>query len=141
MASGAHFPLPGQASGGLPRYEELKDEHDMAILDPAGASPGSTVIHMHNQSQVCVAPPRDHILWSICTMMYCNFCCLGFMALVFSVKARDRKVVGDHSGARSYGSTAQCLNITAVTLCIVPIVIVIILLATGFFTPQFLNGY
>ncbi|KYO41601.1 hypothetical protein Y1Q_0006360 [Alligator mississippiensis] len=40
-----------------------------------------------------------------------NFCCLGFFALAFSIKARDRKVLGDYSGAGSYGSTAKCLNI------------------------------
>ncbi|GCB85190.1 hypothetical protein scyTo_0025874, partial [Scyliorhinus torazame] len=33
------------------------------------------------------APPvRDHLLWSIFNFFYMNFCCLGFVALVFSVK-------------------------------------------------------
>ncbi|XP_041054377.1 dispanin subfamily A member 2b-like isoform X2 [Carcharodon carcharias] len=33
-----------------------------------------------------VLPFRDHLLWSIFNFFYLNFCCLGFVALVFSVK-------------------------------------------------------
>uniref|UniRef100_A0A8V5FU67 Uncharacterized protein n=1 Tax=Melopsittacus undulatus TaxID=13146 RepID=A0A8V5FU67_MELUD len=61
-------------------------------------------------------PPRDHLVWSICTMLYANVCCLGLLALVYSVKSRDRKVLGDYSAAQSYGSTARQLNITALVL-------------------------
>lgn len=32
--------------------------------------------------------PRDHLLWSIFNTIYMNFCCLGFVALAFSVKVR-----------------------------------------------------
>ncbi|NXW67077.1 IFM1 protein, partial [Hirundo rustica] len=74
-------------------------------------------------------PPRDHLVWSLFTTLYGNFCCLGFLAFFFSVKARDRKVLGDHSGALSYGSTAKCLNITALVINIVIVVIVIIAVA------------
>ncbi|XP_009959890.1 PREDICTED: interferon-induced transmembrane protein 5, partial [Leptosomus discolor] len=31
-------------------------------------------------------PPRDHLVWSIFNTIYMNFCCLGFVALAFSVK-------------------------------------------------------
>lgn len=34
------------------------------------------------------APPRDHLIWSIFNTIYMNFCCLGFVALAFSVKVR-----------------------------------------------------
>ncbi|XP_061477168.1 interferon-induced transmembrane protein 1-like [Rhineura floridana] len=127
MASSARFTFPVEGNGGLPRYEEHKEERVMAMVGVTDPSAGSTVIHMH-QSQVYVTPPRDHFLWSICSMLYFNFCCLGFMALVFSIKARDRKVVGDYSGATSYGSTAQCLNITALCLSLLTLVLGIILL-------------
>ncbi|XP_020373093.1 dispanin subfamily A member 2b-like [Rhincodon typus] len=69
-----------------------------------------------------VTSVRDHFLWSIFNFAFLNFCCLGFVALVFSVKSRDRKVVGDVEGARHYGSTARTLNIVIaviVTVCIV----------------------
>lgn len=33
-------------------------------------------------------PPRDHLVWSIFNTIYMNFCCLGFVALAFSVKVR-----------------------------------------------------
>ncbi|XP_053142508.1 interferon-induced transmembrane protein 1-like [Hemicordylus capensis] len=130
MASSVQYPFPVVHSNGpLPRYEQLRDEHEMGTSEAGGPLP-STVIHMHQQP-VYASAPRDHFLWSICTTMYFNFCCLGFMALVFSVKARDRKVVGDHNGAGSYGSTAKCLNITALTLTILTAVLLIVLLVTG----------
>ncbi|KAM7163745.1 dispanin subfamily A member 2b-like [Macrochelys suwanniensis] len=76
-------------------------------------------------------PPRDFVLWSLFNTIFCNVCCLGFMALVFSFKARDRKVLGDTSGAGSYGKTAKCLNITVVVLSLLTVILIIILLATG----------
>ncbi|NXM57002.1 IFM1 protein, partial [Illadopsis cleaveri] len=74
-------------------------------------------------------PPRDHLVWSLFTTLYGNFCCLGLLAFVFSVKSRDRKMLGDNNGALSYGSTAKCLNITALVINIVIIVIVVTVFA------------
>ncbi|XP_075784467.1 uncharacterized protein LOC142829261 isoform X2 [Pelodiscus sinensis] len=31
--------------------------------------------------------PRDYVLWSLFNTVFFNVCCLGFLALVFSVKA------------------------------------------------------
>ncbi|XP_038663976.1 dispanin subfamily A member 2b-like [Scyliorhinus canicula] len=64
-------------------------------------------------------PVRDHLLWSLFNFGCLNFCCLGFVALVYSVKARDRKVVGDVDGSRHYASTARSFNIAATVLSIV----------------------
>ncbi|XP_069760659.1 dispanin subfamily A member 2b isoform X2 [Narcine bancroftii] len=74
---------------------------------------------------------RDHLLWSLFNFSYLNCCCLGFIATVFSVKSRDRKVVGDVEGARHYGSTARSLNIAATVLGILIFIIIIALLASG----------
>ncbi|KAF4797569.1 Interferon-induced transmembrane protein 1 [Turdus rufiventris] len=74
-------------------------------------------------------PPRDHLVWSLFTTLYGNFCCLGLLAFVFSVKSRDRKVLGDYSGALSYGSTAKWLNITALVINIVIVIIVVTIIA------------
>ncbi|NXE56375.1 IFM5 protein, partial [Casuarius casuarius] len=57
--------------------------------------------------------PRDHLIWSIFNTIYMNFCCLGFVALAFSVKARDQKVAGDVEAARHFSSKARCYNILA----------------------------
>uniref|UniRef100_A0A6J0SYK0 Interferon-induced transmembrane protein 1-like n=1 Tax=Pogona vitticeps TaxID=103695 RepID=A0A6J0SYK0_9SAUR len=138
MATGAPFPFPVQGSGGLPRYEELKEEQELGSPGSAMAL-RSTVIPMHSSPQVYVVPPRDHLAWSLFTTLYLNFCCLGFMALVFSIKSRDRKVMGDHSGAASYGSTAKSLNVVALVFCILLIVVVIILLVGGVITVTNLN--
>ncbi|KAM6460081.1 interferon-induced transmembrane protein 3 [Liasis olivaceus] len=128
MASGVQFAHPPQGQGGLPNYEQLKEEHDMGMIGGPGVPAGATVIRMHSQ-QVYATPPRDHVLWSLCTTLYLNVFCLGFLALVFSIKARDRKVVGDYNGASSYSSTAKCLNIVALLLNILGVVIVIIIFA------------
>ncbi|XP_036621565.1 dispanin subfamily A member 2b-like [Trichosurus vulpecula] len=107
-----------------PKYEPLSEE-----LDPRkpGQDPASTVISVHSYEP----PAKDFLVWSVFNTLYMNFCCLGFMALVFSVKARDRKVVGDLNGARSYGSTAKCLNIFALIFSLLLIVLFIILFVTG----------
>ncbi|XP_074852109.1 interferon-induced transmembrane protein 1-like [Carettochelys insculpta] len=113
-------PYPGRD------YEHLKEELEIGGGAGGGAA-CSTVVSVQSYQR----PPRDHIVWSVFSTLYMNFCCLGFMALAFSVKARDRKVVGDISGASSYGSTAKCLNIMALILTLLMFILVIILLATG----------
>uniref|UniRef100_A0A8C8RVT3 Uncharacterized protein n=1 Tax=Pelusios castaneus TaxID=367368 RepID=A0A8C8RVT3_9SAUR len=110
-------------------YEHLKEEHEIGMV-AGGPAITSTVVSMHHYQP----PPRDHIIWSLFSTLYVNFCCLGFMALAFSFKARDRKVIGDNSGATSYGSTAKCLNIMALTLSLLFIIIIITLVATGVIT-------
>uniref|UniRef100_A0A8C5QVR9 Uncharacterized protein n=1 Tax=Leptobrachium leishanense TaxID=445787 RepID=A0A8C5QVR9_9ANUR len=67
---------------------------------------------------------RDHLAWSIFNTTWMNFCCLGLLALVFSVKSRDRKLIGDKSAAISYGSTARSLNIAATVLSIITVLVV-----------------
>ncbi|KAM9223455.1 dispanin subfamily A member 2b-like [Leptosomus discolor] len=106
----------------LPPYEPLAEGLDMEGL------PRSTVVAVEPSP---APPPRDHLAWSLCTTLYGNFCCLGFLALVFSVKSRDRKVLGDYSGALSYGSTAKYLNITALLANIFLVILVIALIASG----------
>ncbi|XP_038663975.1 dispanin subfamily A member 2b-like [Scyliorhinus canicula] len=85
----------------------------------------STVITMAPN----VPPVRDHLPWSIFNFVYLNFCCLGFVALVFSVKSRDRKVMGDVEGARQYASTARALNIAMTVLAILSFIIIIVCIA------------
>ncbi|CAK6975279.1 dispanin subfamily A member 2b-like [Scomber scombrus] len=70
-----------------------------------------------------IEPPRDHIIWSLWSFVYLNPFCLGLTAFIFSVKARDRKVVGDLEGARHYGSTARNLNIISTVLTSIAIFI------------------
>ncbi|XP_063293505.1 dispanin subfamily A member 2b-like [Pelobates fuscus] len=76
-------------------------------------------------------PVRDHLVWSIFNTAYLNTCCLGLLALVFSVKSRDRKLIGDVSGSISYASTARSLNISATVLSILSIILFFVLIVTG----------
>ncbi|XP_075998602.1 dispanin subfamily A member 2b-like [Genypterus blacodes] len=61
---------------------------------------------------------RDHLIWSLFTLFYYNICCLGMVALSFSVKARDRKVAGDRAGAKHHGSSAFYANVCGTILMI-----------------------
>lgn len=35
-------------------------------------------------------PPRDHLIWSVFSTLYLNLCCLGFLALAYSIKVGSR---------------------------------------------------
>nr|XP_057922327.1 dispanin subfamily A member 2b-like [Doryrhamphus excisus] len=85
-------------------------------------------------------PPRDYVICSICTFcLIGNPFCLGLAALIFSIKARDRKVVGDMEGAKSHASTAKCLNITAsVIFALISLAIIIAVIVS---TVSFHNNY
>lgn len=57
-------------------------------------------------------PPRDHLVWSIFNTIYMNFCCLGFVALAFSVKVQAPSGVGTVGlpvgmGAGMFGVTRE----------------------------------
>nr|AEE02030.1 interferon-induced transmembrane protein 2 [Sus scrofa]AFG25599.1 IFITM2 [Sus scrofa]WGH58593.1 interferon-induced transmembrane protein 2 [Sus scrofa] len=101
------------AHGGPPTYEMLKEEHEVAVLGaPQTSAPvATTVINIRSETSV-----PDHVVWSLFNTLFMNWCCLGFVAFAYSVKARDRKMVGDITGAQSYASTAKCLNIWALIL-------------------------
>ncbi|XP_029992538.1 dispanin subfamily A member 2b-like [Sphaeramia orbicularis] len=89
-----------------------------------GQPAGPTVVSIRES-------PKDHIVWSICTLFYGNPCCLGLAALIYSVKARDRKVVGDLDGARDYGTTACRINTAAVILIILIVIVIIIVVSVS----------
>ncbi|XP_008420782.1 dispanin subfamily A member 2b-like [Poecilia reticulata] len=73
-------------------------------------------------------PLKDHLVWSLWNFVYGNCFCLGLTALIFSIKSRDRKVVGDQDGARRYASTAHILNIVATILASIAVFIFFVVL-------------
>ncbi|KAM6074865.1 dispanin subfamily A member 2b-like [Chlamydotis macqueenii] len=77
-----------------------------------------------------VPNPRDFVLWSFFNTIFCNPLCLGFIALIFSIKARDRKIARDPAAAGSYGKTAMHLNIAAFCLGIAGTIACIVLVVT-----------
>ncbi|KAK7880745.1 hypothetical protein WMY93_032621 [Mugilogobius chulae] len=66
----------------------------------SGRKTGQTVINMHGAAGGKKAP-RDYLIWSLCNTLYVNFCCLGFMALIYSIKAVTRRPRGTSSWLRS----------------------------------------
>nr|XP_010600557.1 interferon-induced transmembrane protein 3-like [Loxodonta africana] len=126
-----HF-FPHAVTGSLSTSETLKEEHEGAALGvPFGLVPHnsvpmtSTVINIRSDTSV-----PDHVVWSLFNTLFMNFCCLGFVAFAYSVKSRDRKMVGDLTGAQSYASTAKCLNITALVFSLLLVITLIIGLIT-----------
>ncbi|KAL4678739.1 hypothetical protein H8957_007795 [Semnopithecus entellus] len=111
-------------SGQPPSYEMLKEEHEVAVLGVPHnpAPPMSTVIHIRSETSV-----PDHVVWSLFNTLFMNPCCLGFIAFAYSVKSRDRKMVGDLTGAQAYASTAKCLNIWALILGILMTILLIVI--------------
>ncbi|KAF5918347.1 hypothetical protein HPG69_007569 [Diceros bicornis minor] len=131
-----------------------KEENEVVATGmPQGSAPiTTTVINIRTETSV-----PDHIVWSLFNTVYMNCCCLGIVAFAYSVKvgdapesvcepaevpqprghlgcgealcSRDRKMVGDMTGAQSYASTAKLLNILALVLGILVIVIFIIVSA------------
>ncbi|XP_037588665.1 interferon-induced transmembrane protein 3-like [Cebus imitator] len=104
-----------------PNYEILKEEHEVAALGAphTPAPPTSTVIHIRSETSV-----PDHVVFNT---LFMNSCCLGFIAFAYSVKSRDRKMVGDLTGAQAYASTAKCRNIWALILGIIMTILLIII--------------
>ncbi|XP_022363031.1 interferon-induced transmembrane protein 3-like [Enhydra lutris kenyoni] len=80
--------------------------------NPQSSAPKTTTV-IDIQTEM---PMRDHIVWSLFNTIFLNWCCLGFVAFAYSVKSRDRKMVGDMTGAQTYASTAKCLNTCALVL-------------------------
>ncbi|XP_004072826.1 dispanin subfamily A member 2b-like isoform X2 [Oryzias latipes] len=103
----------------------LQEPPDHMYLGPRA----NTAAGGHNTIVLQAEPPKDHIIWSLCCFLYSNPLCLGLAALIFSIKSRDRKVVGDLEGARHYGNTARCLNIAATIIVCLTVIIAIIVVA------------
>ncbi|XP_074083697.1 interferon-induced transmembrane protein 3-like [Macrotis lagotis] len=82
-------------------------------------------------------PPRDYLLASLFNLLVLgNPCCLSFAALVYSVKSRDRKLVGDMDGALTYANTSKQLNIGAFILNLV-VLFIIIIICSVYLIPLF----
>ncbi|KAM9266714.1 dispanin subfamily A member 2b-like [Cariama cristata] len=73
--------------------------------------------------------PRDYVVWSLFNVLVgyalAYLGCLCFPALVFSIKARDCKVLGDLEGARRYGARARVLNIICSLLMVAAVGVII----------------
>ncbi|OCT83861.1 dispanin subfamily A member 2b [Xenopus laevis] len=114
-------------SGGSPQppaYDTQQETSEFMVLPPQAQS---TVVNIQSSEK----PQRDYLVWSIFNLIHFNFCCLGLLALVFSVKSRDRKQLRDTSGAKHYASTSRSLNIATTVLSILTFTIVFILFFMG----------
>ncbi|KAG8429337.1 hypothetical protein GDO86_020473, partial [Hymenochirus boettgeri] len=61
---------------------------DVRLTPPKKTDCHNTVITI-----AAPAPPQDHLIWSLCNTLYLNLFCLGFMALIYSIKVRQREIV------------------------------------------------
>ncbi|XP_068579262.1 interferon-induced transmembrane protein 1-like [Cebidichthys violaceus] len=107
-----------------------------------GGQPGGPTVVQYTSVNITSEVPRDHVIWSIFNFFHLNPCCLGLAALVYSIKARDRKMAGDMSGARHYSSTARCLNIWATVLvCLIVLIFIIVGIVMAVIVNQEANRY
>lgn len=120
MSKGDSYTADEESQYPMKEYEPLKGistTHNVA----------TTVVNMESS-----APrPKDHLVWSIFNIIYMNLCCLGCLALIFSVKSRDQKVLGDMERARHYSLVSKILNITTVILHILAVIVIVILAFKG----------
>uniref|UniRef100_A0A8C6N041 Interferon induced transmembrane protein 7 n=1 Tax=Mus spicilegus TaxID=10103 RepID=A0A8C6N041_MUSSI len=110
----------------LKNQEMPKDQHEVVVMGTPHTSTSSTttIITMPELSK------PDYVVWSLFNTLFMNFCCLGFIAYAYSVKSRDRKMVGDMTGAQAFASTARCLNISCLILSVVMVILFITFFAT-----------
>uniref|UniRef100_A0A8C5WAS8 Interferon induced transmembrane protein 10 n=1 Tax=Microcebus murinus TaxID=30608 RepID=A0A8C5WAS8_MICMU len=87
------------------------------------ANPATVVEVYPDSSEV-----NDYYLWSIFNFVYLNFCCLGFIALAYSLKVRDKKLLNDLNGAVEDAKTARLFNITSSALAASCIILIFIFL-------------
>ncbi|XP_026032841.1 interferon-induced transmembrane protein 3-like [Astatotilapia calliptera] len=100
--------------------------------DGPSGQPGGSVLVQHTSVNIVTEPPKDHIIWSLLCFAYLNPCCLGLAALIYSIKARDRKVAGDLEGAQHHGFIARGLNIAATVLFVIVLMIFFIIISALF---------
>lgn len=69
--------------------------------DPRAPTPSKAGAHTALTLGAPHPPPRDHLIWSVFSTLYLNLCCLGFLALAYSIKVGGgpTKVGGDGWGA------------------------------------------
>ncbi|XP_032446938.1 dispanin subfamily A member 2b-like [Xiphophorus hellerii] len=104
---------PGYSSAPYPvETVPLQDRRHEA----SPGQPGGPTGVQHTVVNVPTEPPTDYLVWSLWNFVYGNIFCFGLVALIYSVRARDRKVVGDQDGARRHASTARAFNIAATVL-------------------------
>ncbi|XP_001363815.1 interferon-induced transmembrane protein 5 [Monodelphis domestica] len=96
-------------------------------MTPRGPEPGAATVIPVGPPR----PPRDHLVWSVFNTLYLNLCCLGFLALAYSIKARDQKVAGDLEAAQRLGSKAKCYNILATVWTLLLPLLLVALVVTG----------
>ncbi|KAM6274413.1 interferon-induced transmembrane protein 5-like [Porphyrio hochstetteri] len=75
--------------------------------------------------------PRDYVIWSLLNVLLGSglayLGCLCFPALIYSIKARDCKVLGDLEGAQRHGARAKVWNIVCSVLMGLTVVITILM--------------
>ncbi|KAL2805567.1 interferon-induced transmembrane protein 10, partial [Daubentonia madagascariensis] len=84
----------------------------------------TTVVEVYPDS----SEVNDYYLWSIFNFVYLNFCCLGFIALAYSLKVRDKKLLNDLNGAVEDAKTARLFNITSSALAASCLILIFIFL-------------
>lgn len=60
--------------------------YEAVPLQGSGGQPAGSTVVQYTTVTMSTEPAKDHVVWSLCTCMYGNICCLGLAALIFSFK-------------------------------------------------------
>uniref|UniRef100_A0A3B5QII9 Uncharacterized protein n=1 Tax=Xiphophorus maculatus TaxID=8083 RepID=A0A3B5QII9_XIPMA len=64
--------------------------HELRAMDhvdeASPGQPGGPTGVQHTVVNVPTEPPTDYLVWSLCNFVYGNICCLGLVALIYSVR-------------------------------------------------------
>ncbi|XP_034366575.1 interferon-induced transmembrane protein 1-like [Arvicanthis niloticus] len=103
-----------------------KEQQEVVVLGGPHISTSATTTTINMPAEISTP---DHVVWSLFSTLFLNVCCLGFIAYAYSVKSRDRKMVGDVTGAQAFASTAKCLNISSLVLSVLVVIAFVIIYA------------
>nr|XP_033783891.1 interferon-induced transmembrane protein 10 [Geotrypetes seraphini]XP_033783893.1 interferon-induced transmembrane protein 10 [Geotrypetes seraphini] len=112
---------PAQYKHPPEKEREKEKKKKMPTMATKSTNPATVIEISPDTTEV-----NDYYLWSIFNFVYLNFCCLGFIALAYSLKVRDKKLLNDVKGAIEDAKTARLFNITSsalATLCFIIIFI------------------
>ncbi|XP_026213366.1 dispanin subfamily A member 2b-like [Anabas testudineus] len=111
-----------------------EEEVPLQLMDDGSpVQPGGAIVVEETTVDIPTEPPRDHVIWSLLCFFYSNYFCLGLVALIYSIKARDRKSAGDMEDAQHHGFNSCCLNTFSTALFVLCLIGFISLL---FFSPR-----
>lgn len=125
-------PPPSVNMGQQPPYMMQQPPQGAYMMQPQGQYMAQQPTTIIMQQPVSAPRPDDCMAFSIITCLFCNWFCLGTIALICACQSKSAADEQNTEVARSRGLHARNLSISAVVLTFVPGIIAIIVYFTAF---------